>query len=229
MVVGTEKLIYTTSEYNRYSREMLNRNTSETLTHLSPTCTLGERPQQRMPEPESQDPAQGATITGHASPGPFPYPPSCLGPPTRQAEYLEPASSVRGCASAPLTVLPRGRVQTARAEVRLPPSREPGASCPCEAAKSSIHKTKSGQVRGCDPMVSRDHPLRETEVRSLLSPACPQSPSSHAPTPTRQVGVPGVPAVCPRRQVPGDHGLKKKIHQSKRYSWIVGEMPQNNY
>lgn len=56
--------------------------------------------------------------------------------------------------SAPLTGLPRGRVQAARAEVRLPPSHGPGASCLCEAAKSSIHKTKSGQVRG---WVSRDH------------------------------------------------------------------------
>lgn len=45
------------------------------------------------------------------------------------------------------------------AEVRLPLSHGPGASYLCEAAKSSIYKTKSGQVRGQDSRVSRDHPL----------------------------------------------------------------------
>lgn len=44
--------------------------------------------------------------------------------------------------------------------MRLPFPHGPGASSLREAAKSSTHKTKSGQVRGWDPKVSRDYPLR---------------------------------------------------------------------
>lgn len=51
--------------------------------------------------------------------------------------------------------------------------------------------------------MNRDHPLWSTRS-GAFSPWL--APRAHLP-PKRQAGLPGVPAVCPRRQVPGDHGL----------------------
>lgn len=48
------------------------------------------------------------------------------------------------------------------------------------------------------------------EIRSLLTSAYPQSTFPCPPASARQAGVLGVPAVCPGRQVPGDHGLRAR-------------------
>lgn len=60
--------------------------------------------------------------------------------------------------------------------MRLSLPRGPRASSLCEAAKSSIHKTKSGQVRGWDPKVSRDYPLCGAQSQEASLPSLPSEP-----------------------------------------------------
>lgn len=60
--------------------------------------------------------------------------------------------------------------------MRLPLPHGPGASSLREAAKSSTHKTKSGQVRGWDPKESRDYPLCGARSQEASLPSLPSEP-----------------------------------------------------
>ncbi|CAI9172537.1 unnamed protein product [Rangifer tarandus platyrhynchus] len=103
-------------------------------------------------------PTQGAPATGTAPLALPPALPSCPGPPSHPADYLEPISSSRGpCAS--LSDQP-----TLRSGFNLQDQGEaapsPWAWVSFSGQAAMCSKTKSGQVRGQDPTQneSRDHP-----------------------------------------------------------------------